>query len=76
VGYPQYDVSHASMTTSTEQPWRSSDLESVGMSVAPSIPSGFDFRYGQVYRWAYDYSVPGAEQDFVPQNQRAVARAA
>jgi len=31
--------------------------------------SGFDFRYGQVYRWAYDYSVPGAEQDFVAQNQ-------
>src|SRR5215471_10407437 len=29
----------------------------------------FDFRYGQVYRWAYDYSVPGAEQDFVAQNQ-------
>ena len=22
--------------------------------------SRFDFRYGQVYRWAYDYSVPGA----------------
>ena len=22
--------------------------------------SGFDFRYGQVYRWAYDYSVRGA----------------
>ena len=22
-----------------------------------------------VYRWAYDYSVPGAAQDFVPQNQ-------
>ena len=36
--------------------------------------SGFDFRYGQVYRWAYDYSVPGAE--LVPQNQRTVARAA
>jgi cytochrome c oxidase subunit 1 len=29
-----------------------------------------------VYRWAYDYSVPGAEQDFVPQNQPAVARVA
>jgi cytochrome c oxidase subunit 1 len=28
-----------------------------------------------VYRWAYDYSVPGAEQDFVPQNQPAIARA-
>ena len=22
-----------------------------------------------VYRWAYDYSVPGAEEDFLPQNQ-------
>jgi cytochrome c oxidase subunit 1 len=22
-----------------------------------------------VYRWAYDYSVPGAERDFIPQNQ-------
>ena len=22
-----------------------------------------------VYRWAYDYSVPGAEQDFIPQNE-------
>jgi cytochrome c oxidase subunit 1 len=21
-----------------------------------------------VYRWAYDYSVPGADQDFLPQN--------
>jgi cytochrome c oxidase subunit 1 len=21
-----------------------------------------------VYRWAYDYSVPGADQDFIPQN--------
>ena len=22
-----------------------------------------------VYRWAYDYSVPGAKQDFIPQNE-------
>jgi cytochrome c oxidase subunit 1 len=22
-----------------------------------------------VYRWAYDYSVPGADTDFIPQNQ-------
>ena len=27
-----------------------------------------------VYRWAYDYSVPGASSDFVPQNQPAVPR--
>ena len=24
-----------------------------------------------VYRWAYDYSVPGAERDFIPQNDPA-----
>jgi cytochrome c oxidase subunit I len=22
-----------------------------------------------VYRWAYDYSVPGANRDFIPQNE-------
>jgi cytochrome c oxidase subunit 1 len=22
-----------------------------------------------VYRWAYDYNVPGAKEDFIPQNQ-------
>jgi cytochrome c oxidase subunit 1 len=22
-----------------------------------------------VYRWAYDYSVPGEAQDFIPQNE-------
>src|SRR5246127_5077306 len=29
-----------------------------------------------VYRWASDYSVPGAKEDFIPQNQPAVAQAA
>ncbi len=27
-----------------------------------------------VYRWAYDYSVPGAKQDFIPQNARRQSR--
>ena len=22
----------------------------------------------KVYRWAYDYSVPGSKEDFIPQN--------
>ena len=26
-----------------------------------------------VYRWAYDYSVPGAERDFIPQNDAGAA---
>ena len=25
-----------------------------------------------VYRWAYDYSVPGAKEDFIPQNEPGV----
>jgi cytochrome c oxidase subunit 1 len=25
-----------------------------------------------VHRWAYDYSVPGADQDFLPQNLEPV----
>ena len=27
-----------------------------------------------VYRWAYDYSVPGAPEDFIPQNQPPAKR--
>ena len=28
-----------------------------------------------VYRWAYDYSVPGAPEDFIPQNQPGLSPA-
>ena len=53
-------------------PWRATTLE----WQTPQTPPGHG-NWGQelpvVYRWAYDYSVPGAEQDFVPQNQPASA---
>ena len=29
-----------------------------------------------VYRWAYDYNVPGAAEDFIPQNQPGPVRTA
>jgi len=29
-----------------------------------------------VYRWAYDYSVPGSDRDFVPQNQPGIRQTA
>ena len=49
-------------------PWRATTLEWQTPETPP--PHG---NWGKelpiVYRWAYDYSVPGAEQDFVPQNQ-------
>ena len=56
-------------------PWRATTLEWQTPETPP--PHG---NWGRelpvVYRWAYDYSVPGAAQDFVPQNQPMPARAA
>src|SRR5882757_4640001 len=49
-------------------PWRATTLE----WQTPETPPGHG-NWGRelpvVYRWAYDYSVPGAAQDFIPQNQ-------
>ena len=47
-------------------PWDATTLE----WQTPQTPPGhgnFD-DLPLVYRWAYDYSVPGYEQDFIPQN--------
>jgi cytochrome c oxidase subunit I len=56
-------------------PWKATTLE----WQTPQTPPGHG-NWGKdlpmVYRWAYDYSVPGAGQDFVPQNQPAIARIA
>ena len=40
--------------------WQTPDTPPKHGNFGPELPS--------VYRWAYDYSVPGAEQDFIPQN--------
>lgn len=49
-------------------PWRATTLEWQTPTTPP--PHG---NWGKelpvVYRWAYDYSVPGAQEDFIPQNQ-------
>jgi cytochrome c oxidase subunit 1 len=49
-------------------PWRATTLE----WQTPETPPGHG-NWGKdlpvVYRWAYDYSVPGADRDFIPQNQ-------
>jgi cytochrome c oxidase subunit 1 len=57
-------------------PWRAASLE----WQTPQTPPGHG-NWGKdlpvVYRWAYDYNRPGAEQDFIPQNQPPLpARAA
>jgi cytochrome c oxidase subunit 1 len=55
-------------------PWRATTLE----WQTPETPPGHG-NWGKelpvVYRWAYDYSVPGAAQDFIPQNQPPTTRA-
>src|SRR6266436_254052 len=54
-------------------PWRATTLE----WQTPETPPGHG-NWGKelpvVYRWAYDYSVPGAAQDFIPQNQPRATR--
>ncbi|GBF27066.1 alternative cytochrome c oxidase subunit 1 [bacterium MnTg02] len=49
-------------------PWNATSLE----WHTPEMPPGhgnFGKELPVVYRWAYDYGVPGAEKDFIPQNQ-------
>ncbi|MGO4573965.1 cytochrome c oxidase subunit I [Microvirga sp. 2TAF3] len=54
-------------------PWKATTLEWQTPETPP--PHG---NWGRelpvVYRWAYDYSVPGAAQDFVPQNHPVIPR--
>ena len=48
-------------------PWNATTLEWQTADTPPQH-GNFGADLPVVYRWAYDYSVPGAEQDFIPQN--------
>lgn len=48
-------------------PWEATTLEWQTADTPPTH-GNFGKSLPLVYRWAYDYSVPGAEQDFIPQN--------
>jgi cytochrome c oxidase subunit 1 len=51
----------------TEQnPWESNTLE--WTAPIEHIHGNWPGEIPTVYRWAYDYSKPGADQDFIPQN--------
>ena len=59
---------------SGDNPWRSTTLEWQTTDTPPKHGNwGKDLPV--VHRWAYDYSVPGAEQDFTPQNEPPSAQA-
>ncbi len=49
-------------------PWEATTLEWQTPDTPPKH-GNFGKELPVVYRWAYDYSVPGAEKDFIPQNQ-------
>src|SRR6056300_1395269 len=48
-------------------PWNATTLEWQTETTPPG-PGNFGKELPCVYRWAYDYSVPGVEEDFIPQN--------
>ncbi|TIU34439.1 MAG: cytochrome c oxidase subunit I [Mesorhizobium sp.] len=48
-------------------PWRATTLEWQTPETPPAH-GNFGKELPIVYRWAYDYSVPGAKDDFIPQN--------
>lgn len=48
-------------------PWRATTLEWQTPQTPPAHGNWGD-ELPNVYRWAYDYSVPGAADDFIPQN--------
>lgn len=50
----------------TQNPWNSTTLE----WTTPIVPGHGNWpgEIPAVYRWPYDYSKPGAEEDFIPQN--------
>lgn len=56
-------------------PWHATTLEWQTAETPPSH-GNFGKDLPIVYRWAYDYSVPGAKEDFIPQNQPPSAQTA
>jgi cytochrome c oxidase subunit I len=55
-------------------PWRATTLEWQTPQTPPAH-GNWGKTLPVVYRWAYDYSVPGAAEDFLPQNQPPTPRA-
>lgn len=53
--------------TAGHNPWRAASLEWQTPQVPPRH-GNWDDQLPVVYRWAYDYSVPGAPADFIAQN--------
>ena len=51
--------------TAHKNPWKSTTLE--WTAPVEHLHGNWPGEIPHVYRWAYDYSKPGYEQDFIPQ---------
>ena len=58
---------------SDPNPWEATSLEWQTPD-NPPVHGNWGEKLPVVYRWAYDFSVPGAERDFIPQNEPPSAR--
>ena len=54
-------------TKATKNPWKSNTLE--WTTPVERIHGNWPGKLPIVHRWAYDYSKPGAENDFIPQTE-------
>ncbi|MDG2089274.1 MAG: cbb3-type cytochrome c oxidase subunit I [Arenicellaceae bacterium] len=52
----------------SDNPWNATTLEWQTATTPPGH-GNFGKELPKVFRWAYDYSVPGADKDFIPQNE-------
>jgi cytochrome c oxidase subunit 1 len=59
--------SYFNVKLSGPNPWNATTLEWQTADTPPKH-GNFGEELPLVYRWAYDYSVPGVEADFIPQN--------
>jgi cytochrome c oxidase subunit 1 len=55
-------------TRANENPWRATTLEWTATATPPLAHGNFAVA-PHVFRSAYEYSVPGAPADFIPQNE-------
>jgi cytochrome c oxidase subunit 1 len=53
-------------TKASKNPWKANTLE--WTTPVERIHGNWPGELPEVHRWAYDYSTPGAEEDYIPQN--------
>ena len=61
-------IASARLEKSEKNPWKANSLEWQTPQMPPEH-GNWGKELPKVYRWPYDFSVPGAKEDYIPQNQ-------